>query len=100
MFALKMFIGFIVGIVVCSLFLFGVRSVLPIRAETDNLSEASDNLTQGLTDLLPDIEGIYKEALTMPFRKAESKIYDEDIAQYYRELVNNTVLREPGSGTN
>ena len=101
---MKMAISFIMGIVVCSLLLFGalfgIKSVLPIRAETDNLSGQSENLTQSLIGLLPDIEKIYRESLTMPFLKAESKIYDEDIAQFDRELLERSVLSEPGDGAN
>ena len=85
---------------VCCLLLFGVKTVLPIRAETDNLTESSANLSQSLIDLLPDIERIYKESLTAPFREAESKIYDEDIAQFYHELVENTILSDSESPTN
>lgn len=92
---MKMAISFIAGIAVCGLLLFGVKTVLPIRAETDNLTTTSSNLSQSLIDLLPDIEQIYRESLTLPFRKAESKIYDEDIAEFYRELLDNTGLREP-----
>ena len=96
----KMAISFISGIMICGLVLVGVRSVVPIRAETDNSSGSSENLTQSLINLLPDIERIYHESLTMPFIKAESKIYDEDIAQFYQELLDKSVLREPGAGTN
>jgi len=92
--------SFISGLMVCGLLLFGVNTVLPIRAETDNLSELSENVTQSFADLLPDIEKIYRESLTMPFRKAQSKIYDEDIAQFYQELMDNSVLAEEGDGTN
>ena len=97
---MKMAFSFISGLMVCGLLLFGVNTVLPIRAETDNLSELSENVTQSFINLLPDIEKIYREALTMPFRKAESKIYDEDIAQFYQELMDNSVLAESGDGTN
>ena len=97
---MKMAFSFISGLLVCGLLLFGVNTVLPIRAQTDNLSELSENVTQSFINLLPDIEKIYREALTMPFRKAESKIYDEDIAQFYQELMDNSVLAESGDGTN
>ena len=97
---MKIAFSFISGILVCGLLLFGVNTVIPIRAETDNLSEQSENLTQSFIDLLPDIERIYQESLTMPFRKAESKISDEDIAQFYQELLDNSVLSEQGSETN
>lgn len=96
---MKMAISFIAGIMVCSLILFGVRTVVPIRAETDNLSEQSENVTQSFIDLLPDIERIYHESLTMPFRQAGNKIYDEDIARYYQELLDNSVFYEPGDET-
>ena len=92
---MKIAVSFISGIMVCGLLLFGAKSVVPIRAETDNLSDLSENLTQSFINLLPDIEMIYRESLTMPFKKAESKIYDEDIAQFYRELLDSSVLSEP-----
>ena len=97
---MKMAISFIMGIVVCGLLLFGVKSVLPIRADSDNLTEQSENLTQSFINFLPDIERIYRESLLLPFEKAESKIYDEDIAEFYRELLDNTGLRSSGNGTN
>jgi hypothetical protein len=90
---MKMVIGFIAGIIVCSLFMFSIRMVLPTRAETNDPSGVSDNSSLGLTNLIPDIEKIYRESLILPFEKAESKIYDEDIAEYYRELMIKTGLR-------
>jgi hypothetical protein len=90
-----MALSFISGILVCSLLLFGLKSVLPVQAETDSSSGISDNWTQSFANLLPDVEKIYRESLTMPFLKAQSKIYDEDIAQFYQELLNKSVLREP-----
>ena len=97
---MKMALSFISGIIVCGLILFGMKSVVPIRAETDNLSESSENLSQSLIDLLPDIERIYRESLILPFQKAQSKIYDEDIAEFYQELLDKSVLYEPEDGTN
>jgi len=90
---LKVAISFICGVICCGLLLFGAKTVIPTRAETDNTGESSDNLTQGLLDLLPDIEKIYRESLILPFEKAESKIYDEDIAEFYGELLDTTGLR-------
>ena len=46
-----------------------------------------------LTNLIPDFEKIYEEALITPFIKAESKIYDEDIAEFYSELLDRTGIR-------
>jgi len=97
----KIAISFIAGVIVCSLLLFGAKTVIPTLAETGSLSDTSENVTQSFIDLLPDIEKIYRESLIMPFEKAESKIHDEDIAEFYRELLDNTGLRStPQEGTN
>lgn len=90
---MKMVISFISGIVLCCAVFFGASTVLPILAETGDGGDVSDNTTNGLLDLIPDIEQIYREALTKPFVRAESKIYDEDIAEFYRELLDDTGLR-------
>jgi hypothetical protein len=87
-----MVISFIAGVVVCSLLYIGVSLVLPARAEVSQLDGTSDNSTDGLARLLPDIEKIYRESLQMPFIKAEGKIYDKDIAEYYRALMDRTGL--------
>ncbi len=90
---MKMFIGFIVGIVMCSLLVISARVVMPALANTGNPGDLSENGSLGLANLIPDIEKIYRDALIMPFEKAESKIYDEDIAEYYSELLTKTGLR-------
>ena len=89
---MKMVISFMVGMVVCSLLFFTVRMVLPVQAVTDESGATSENVSNGLSKLLPDIEKIYRESLMMPFIKAESKIYDKDIAEYYRALMDKTGL--------
>jgi len=94
-----MAISFICGAIVCSLLLFGAKTVIPTLAETD-LNDESENVTQSFLDLLPDIEKIYRESLIAPFEKAESKIYDEDIAEFYGELLDRTGLRTPDEETN
>ncbi len=90
---MKILIGFIGGIVVCGLLMFGARMVFPALADTGDPEDLSDNGSLGLANLIPDIEKIYRDALIMPFEKAESKIYDEDIAEYYSELLTKTGLR-------
>jgi hypothetical protein len=94
---MKMAISFIAGILVCCLMLFGVKMVMPVRADVteDTAAVADNSTTNGLLNLLPDIEKIYRESLTMPFIKARSKIYDPDIAQFYQELLDKTVLYDP-----
>lgn len=42
---------------------------------------------------VPAIEKIYRESLTMPFKKAEAKIWDEDIADFYSDLMDVTGLQ-------
>ena len=95
----KIFLSFLCGIIVCGLLLFGVQSVLPIRAQTsdgsDNLSSLSENLSQSLVSLLPDIEKIYREALTSPLQEAKKQIYDEDIAEFYNLLLDRSSLNNP-----
>lgn len=92
---MKITIGFFAGIIISGLLLWGVQAALPIRAQTDNSSATSDNFS--LVDLLPDIEMIYREALISPLLEAEAKIYDEDIARFYRNLLEKTVLAEPAN---
>jgi hypothetical protein len=90
----KIVFSFVAGMVACSMLLFGVKMVLPTQAATDDSGSASGNVTNGLAKLVPDIEKIYQESLTMPFKQAESKIYDKDIAEYYRALMDKTGLTQ------
>ena len=92
---LKMVIGFFTGIAVCGLFVIWASAIIPTHADTQGIS---DNVTDNFTGLLPDIEGIYRESLNLPFEMAESKIYDEDVAEFYRELMERTGLGGGGSG--
>jgi len=80
------------GIFVAGLLMMVISFGLPSLADT------SDNLTaddQGLARLLPDIEKIYREALLAPFIKAEDKINDPDIADYYHSLLDKSGFLEP-----
>ena len=97
---MKMAISFICGVVVCGLILFGVKPIISTRADTTDPALTSDNTTSGLANLLPDINKIYREALTMPFIKAESKITDPDIAEFYHELMEKTGLTDSGTPPN
>ncbi|MFC2066909.1 hypothetical protein ACFLUO_07705 [Chloroflexota bacterium] len=96
---MKMTLSFISGIIVCGLLFFGVQSALPILAQTDdesdNLSALSANLSQSLINFLPDIEKIYRDAITTPLQEAEKKIYDDDIADFYQALLKRTALDKP-----
>jgi hypothetical protein len=92
---LKIAIGFVMGAVACGLILFGARTVLPAHAVDGDDPAVSENVSTGLLDLLPDIDRIYRQSLTMPFVQAESKITDPDIAAYYRSLMDATGLDDP-----
>jgi hypothetical protein len=74
--------------------LIGVRTLLPTQAET-SYDTVTENTTNTFLNMLPDIEKIYRESLLMPFQKAAAKIYDEDIAEYYQQLLDATGLSEP-----
>jgi len=72
---------------IAALVFLALVSAFPITAQADNIS---DNI--GLVDLLPDIEKIYKEALTLPYQEAGKQIYDEEIAEFYYLLLQRTGL--------
>jgi hypothetical protein len=88
----KVVTGFLGGIIFGGFLMVSLSLGLPALAQTTD-DTTSDNLT--LTDLLPDIEKIYREALLTPFLKAEDKIYDEDISQYYHDLLEGSGFYEP-----
>jgi ribosome biogenesis GTPase A len=94
---MKLAIGFICGAAICFLIMFGIKPILPAYAEEVNPPDDSENVTQTLVGLLPDIEKIYRESLTMPFIQAESEIHDEDIANFYHALMEKTGLTDPNS---
>jgi hypothetical protein len=94
---MKIAISFICGVIVCSLIIFGVKTISPTRADT---ASESENTSTNLTSLLPNFGKIYHDALTEPFIKAESKIYDPDIADFYRGLMEKTGLTDPGPAAN
>jgi hypothetical protein len=93
---MKVAISFICGAIICYLIFIGVNPVLPAMADGAVNEGGSDNNTGSLAGLLPDFEKIYKDALAEPFIKAESKIYDPEIADYYHGLMDKTGLT--GSG--
>jgi hypothetical protein len=91
---MKIALSFICGAVICYLVVIGVKPILPAMADESN-NNASDNNTSFLTHLMPDFDKIYRDSLSEPFIKAESKIHDEDIRDYYRGLMDKTGLTDP-----
>jgi len=63
----------------CGAIAFGLLALQPVGAHEDGF---------GLAELIPDFEKIYQNALTFPFEKAEEKIYNDDILEFYRELLD------------
>jgi len=93
----KTIVGFFSGVIVCGLLLLGLISAIPIQAQVDGSENTTDNFS--LVELLPDLEKIYREALMSPLNDAKSKIYDEDVAQYYERLLERTDLNRVEEGT-
>ena len=93
----KTVIAFFTGITISGLLFLGIQAALPIMAQTENTT-TTDNFS--LVELLPDIEKIYREALTTPLHEAKKKIYDDDIAQFYQLLLEKSDLDIPTDNSN
>jgi len=93
---MKIAISFICGAIICYLVVIGVKPVLPAMADETGNGNTSDNSSSILLKVMPDFEKIYRDALSEPFIKAESKIQDPDIADYYHDLMNKTGLTKTG----
>lgn len=89
---MKLAFGFLSGILIGCVLLFGIQVVAPLRAQED-INPNSENFS--LVKLLPNFEKIYREALMTPFQEAEKKIYDDDIAQFYHLLLGKIALDKP-----
>jgi hypothetical protein len=96
---LRLVVAFTSSVLVCGLLILGAKSVLPTKADEDSCDNVTGNFMETITNLLPDIETIYRESLTTPFIKTESKIYDEDIAEYNFELLDRTGIHPKAEGT-
>ena len=90
---MKMVIGVLIGLVA------GILATVVIVNGTFT-AEADDAITtensEDLSALLPDIGKIYRQSLGSPFREVEDEIYDEDIANYYHKLMQDTGLDQIG----
>lgn len=84
---MKVIASFLTGVLVTGVTM-GMMSAPMLRAD----ETAADDGGLDLSSLLPDIERIYREAMLTPFQQAEAQIYDEEIAAYYRRLMENTGL--------
>ena len=82
---MKLIIGIMIGMVFSGLIL-GMISGGILRAEDDGELD--------LTSLLPDIGRIYRTSLAAPFQQVEAEIEDEDIANFYHRLMQDTGLTQ------
>ncbi len=82
---MKLVIGILIGMVFSGLIL-GMISGGVSRAEDDGGFD--------LTSLLPDIGRIYRTSLAAPFQQVEAEIEDEDIANFYHRLMQDTGLTQ------
>ena len=80
---MKVVLAFVVGVAFAGLVL-GLVGGAVSRADPDDEQE--------LSELLPDIGHIYRTSLASPFQKVEQEIYDEDIADFYHSLMQDTGL--------
>ena len=82
---MKLVVGFLIGTIFAGLILGLISGGISV-AETDDDFD--------LTTLLPDIGKIYRESLVSPFQQVEQEIEDEDIAAFYRRLMEKTGLTQ------
>ena len=80
---MKLVIGMLIGMVFGGLIL-GLIS--------GGVSRAEDGGELDLSSLLPDIGHIYRTSLAAPFQQVETEIEDEDIANFYHRLMQDTGL--------
>ena len=78
-------IGLVIELAVGGLFLLGLLSP-SAQAEGEDTT---------LAGLLPDIEKIYRTALTSPLQEVEKEIEDPEIAEFYHRLIQKYELDEP-----
>ncbi len=86
---LKMIVGLFTGVILTGILFTGPLSLIPTIAQSEDSS---------LTKTLPDIAGIYREALTSSLQEAGDEIQDKEIAQFYRKLLREYELDEPSPG--
>lgn len=92
---MKILLGFFMGMTVGLLLVFAMNNIAPAVSAEDGAVTSSDGID--LSDLLPDVDKIYREALGSPYRQVESEITDPDIAGYYRTLMERTGLDQIGA---
>ncbi|UCB42621.1 MAG: hypothetical protein JSV77_09220 [Dehalococcoidales bacterium] len=82
---MRLVVGFVIGTLFAGLILGIISGGISV-AQTDDDSD--------LTTLLPDIGKIYRTSLASPFQQVEQEIEDEDIAAFYRRLMEKTGLTQ------
>jgi hypothetical protein len=111
---MKMFAGFLVGVICGLLIVFFVfRNTAPVAADSKAVAyapagavSAADDGTTTTTDIstdgtdysgmLPDVKKIYSNAIGVPYRQVGAEITDPDIAKFWRAYMDATGLDKAG----
>lgn len=83
---MKMMFGMLIGAILTVVLMAGPLSPILTSGQS------------GDAGLLPDIEKIYREALTSPLIEAGREIEGEDISRFYHKLLHRTGLDTWGQG--
>ena len=86
----KMIMTFLVGMILTG----AISVVLFSLPSTMGQSDGSS-----LMEMLPDLPEIYAKALSEPVRAVGDEIQDEELSQFYQELVQECVVDNPSSAT-
>jgi hypothetical protein len=87
---MKMIAGFMVGVVVCLL------SILTISGQSQAADASTSTYDTGLASLMPDITGIYQNALALPYQQVQKEITDPSIAAFFAKYMEATGLDKVG----
>ncbi|MEE9398979.1 MAG: hypothetical protein V3V23_01785 [Dehalococcoidales bacterium] len=91
----KLIIGLFMGMLLTGALFMGVLAANPANGQSGDFN---------LTDMLPDITGIYHESLISPLQEAGKEVTDSDIGRMYQKLLReyelNELSREAGQGEN
>ena len=81
----RMLIGFLIGVVLTGVLSFTVMSLTPVIGDSDE---------ESLTDILAELSAIYTGAISQPVQSVGEEIQDEEIAQFYQDLVHHSYTVE------
>jgi len=100
---MRMLLGFFIGTTVALLLvLIIMRTTSPVSADeapTPTPVPTDNSYTDpgGLSGLMPDVDHIYRVALSEPYRQVQKEITDPDIANYFHQYLEHTELDKMGA---